>query len=79
MSAQHRLIWDFRGPEAKHFAEHHAKHLKEYVQSKELEEVICDIEELTPMRWIAYMQGKKNQMESIKPILKPQFEMPIEE
>lgn len=77
MSNQHKLIWDFRGPEAKHFAEHHAKHLKEYVAIKELKNIICDIQELTPIRWIAYMQGEKSQMESIKPILKPQFEAPV--
>lgn len=77
MSTLHRLIWDFRGPEAQHFAKHHAKHLKEYINMEKLEDISCDIQELTPMRWIAYMQGEKQKMESIKSILKPQFEASI--
>ena len=33
MAARLKLIWDFRGPDAKHIAEHHAIHLREYVES----------------------------------------------
>lgn len=77
MSTRNKLIWDFRGPEAKHFAAHHAKHLREYVEAKHLEDTICEFEELSDMRAIAYMEGPTDKMEQVKPILKPQFEAPV--
>jgi len=76
MSDRLKLIWDFRGPDAKHIAEHHAIHLREYVDAENLENTVCDIQELSDMRFIAFMEGPKDKMESVKPILKPQFEMP---
>jgi len=77
MTDRIKLIWDFRGPEAKHFAEHHAKHLREYVIAEGLENTNCDIEILNPMRAIAFMEGEREKMNAIKPILKPQFEAPV--
>lgn len=74
---QHKLIWDFNGPDAKQFAEHHARHLGEFVQMRQLENVSCDIQELNPMRWVAYMQGEHDLMQSLKSTLKPRFEAPV--
>jgi len=28
------LLWDFRGPDAEAFAQHHAQHLREFVQAE---------------------------------------------
>lgn len=78
MSTRNKLIWDFKGPEAKHIANHHAIHLREYVEAEGLEDTICDMEELSEMRAIAYMEGPRDKMELVKPILKPQFEAPVE-
>lgn len=79
MTDRNKLIWDFRGPDAKHIAEHHAIHLREYVKSEGLEDTICDIQELSEMRYIAFMEGPKSKMELVKPILKPQFEVPAKQ
>ena len=42
-----KLVWDFRGMEAKHFAEHHAAHLKQYAMAENLQDTQEGFEEVT--------------------------------
>ncbi len=78
MSDRIRLIWDFKGPESKHMADHHAQHLSEFVEARKLEETSCGVEVLSPMRTLAFMEGEEIQMEEVKPILRPHYEKEVE-
>lgn len=71
MSERIKLIWDFRGPDAKHIAEHHSEKLTDYAKAQKLNDVICDIQELTGMHAIAYMVVDKEEMEPVNSVLRP--------
>ncbi len=71
MSKKIKLIWDFRGPDAKPIAEHHAKHLKEFATAKELHNIICGVEDKNPMHAIAYIVVNESEMGSVRDALKP--------
>ncbi len=66
-----KLIWDFRGPNAKHIATHHAKHLSEFVRDEAIKNAICETEAITEMHHIAFLITDKNQMEFLRERLKP--------
>ncbi|MCG2419426.1 hypothetical protein K8089_10355 [Aequorivita sp. F47161] len=71
MSERVKLIWDFRGPNAQHIAQHHAKHLNEYVETKNLQNSFTGYEEISPMFHIAFLVAEKSQMNSLRETLKP--------
>jgi hypothetical protein len=71
MSNKIKLIWDFRGPDAKPIAEHHAKHLKEFASSKKLQGILCGTEDRTPLHAIAYMVVSESEMGSVRDALRP--------
>jgi hypothetical protein len=66
-----KLIWDFRGPASLKTAEHHVIHLKEYVQSNELDITIIDIETFNEMHSLAYLVVNESDMKPIRDGLKP--------
>jgi hypothetical protein len=66
-----KLIWDFRGPNAKPIAKHHVKHLEEFSISENLQHTICNIQEINSMHYIAYLVVEKTQMNALREILKP--------
>lgn len=66
-----KLIWDFRGPDANKIAEHHEKHLKEYIIAQKLTISITGIETLSDMHTIAFMVVNEDQMKPIRDVLKP--------
>jgi len=66
-----KLIWDFRGPDAKPIAEHHAKHLKEFASAKKLRDNLCGVEAKTPMHAIAYLVVHESEMGPVRDALKP--------
>ncbi len=66
-----KLIWDFRGPNALKIAEHHAKHLKEFITTESLEITTCDTEQITPMHCTAFLIIGKDKMNFIRERLKP--------
>ena len=66
-----KLIWDFRGPDALKIAEHHEKHLKEYISSEKLNIPITGFERLSDSHSIAFLVVDENQMKSIRDALKP--------
>lgn len=66
-----KLIWDFRGPEALKIAEHHERHLKEYIQIEKLALDITGYEPLTEGHAIAFMVVTEDKMIAIRDVLKP--------
>jgi hypothetical protein len=50
-----KLIWDFRGPEGFRTAEHHEKHLKEFIAMEKLPLDITGHEQMNEMHSLAYM------------------------
>ncbi|SRX75143.1 hypothetical protein [Aequorivita antarctica] len=71
MTERVKLIWDFHGPNSKHIAEHHAKHLTEFAEAKKLENAFTGKEEITPMHHIAYFVVDKSLMNTLRETLKP--------
>lgn len=66
-----KLIWDFRGPNAKPIAEHHAIHLQEFAISEGLQHTICKTEEISEMHHIAYLVVEEKHMNDLRERLKP--------
>lgn len=71
MNRQLKLIWDFRGPVALKTAEHHEKHLKEFISIEKLDLKITGFEELSNMHSIAYIVVNEKDMISVRDTLKP--------
>ncbi len=71
MTDRVKLIWDFRGPNAKHIAEHHTKHLGEFVVAENLQNTILGQEELGAMYHIAFLVVEKHLMNTLRETLKP--------
>lgn len=74
-----QLIWDFRGPDAAQTAEHHAKHLQEYVDAKNYELRIADFEIVSDSFAVATLIVYEKDMIEFRDILKPQRAVYIDE
>jgi hypothetical protein len=66
-----KLIWDFHGPDALKIAEHHEKHLKEYITIEKLDITITGIETLGDMHTLAFIVVEEDGMKPIRDALKP--------
>lgn len=66
-----KLIWDFRGPAAAKTAEHHEKHLKEYIAIEKLPLNITGFNILNDMYSIAWMVVTDDYMIQVRDALKP--------
>lgn len=66
-----KLIWDFKGPDGIKIAEHHAVHLKEFIQNDKLENFPLGFEVLNDDHAIAFMVVPEDQMKPIRDALKP--------
>jgi len=66
-----KLIWDFRGPAASKTAEHHEKHLKEYIAIERTALHITGHKHLNDMYSIAFMVVEENEMIPVRDALKP--------
>ena len=66
-----KLIWDFHGPDATKIAEHHEKHLKEYIIIEKLDISITGVETLNDLQSIAFLVVNEDQMKPIRDALKP--------
>lgn len=66
-----KLIWDFHGPDALKIAEHHEKHLKEYIIAEKLDITITGIETLGDMHTLAFIVVEEDGMKPIRDALKP--------
>ena len=68
---QIKLIWDFRGPAAAKTAEHHEKHLKEFITIEKIPLNITGFEALTDVYAIAWMVVTDENMIAVRDALKP--------
>ncbi len=68
---QIKLIWDFRGPDAAVTAEHHEKHLKEYITLEKLPLNITGFETKNELHAIAFMVVTDEHMIQVRDALKP--------
>ena len=66
-----KLIWDFRGPAAAQTAEHHEKHLAEFVYLENLPQGSTGFKHLSELHSIAYLVVNKSDMKDVRDILKP--------
>ncbi|MXV38096.1 hypothetical protein GO491_05315 [Flavobacteriaceae bacterium Ap0902] len=71
MEKKIKLIWDFRNRDVEHFAEHHAKHLKEFLEKENYEFVHTGIELIHEHHAIAYMVVDEKDMLRFRDALKP--------
>lgn len=71
MSKNIKLIWDFRGPEASKTAEHHEKHLKEYIAIEGTALNITGHHDVNEMLSFAFMVVEESEMIPIRDALKP--------
>jgi len=66
-----KLIWDFRGPAAQKTAEHHEIHLKEFIIAENIISNSTGNKQVNEMHSIAYMVVKKEDMITVRDLLKP--------
>ncbi|MEW4924836.1 hypothetical protein [Algibacter sp. 2305UL17-15] len=66
-----KLIWDFRGPDAKKIAEHHEIHLKDFIKAEQLALDITGVEVLSEMHAVAFMVVTEVEMKPIRDALRP--------
>ncbi|MGB5275455.1 MAG: hypothetical protein WBN39_15475 [Flavobacteriaceae bacterium] len=71
MNRRIKLIWDFKGPMAGKTAEHHEKHLKEYIRSEQLPLQITGHRHLGEMHSLAFMVVDEGDMIKVRDVLKP--------
>lgn len=66
-----KLIWDFRGPEAKQIAEHHAVHLREFSEKENLPFLEAGVEVVNPMYSMAFIIVMEERMITFRDALVP--------
>jgi len=71
MERKIKLIWDFRGLAAAKTAEHHEKHLKEYISIEALKLQITGHQHMNEMHSTAFMVIDESQMIQLRDALKP--------
>ena len=65
------MIWDFKGPAAGKTAEHHEKHLKDYVSIEKTNLDITGFQHLHDMHSLAFMVVEENEVIVVRDALKP--------
>ena len=71
MSRKIKLLWDFRGPDAKETAKHHTIHLKEFTTLENLSFYEIDIQEKNEMLCAAFIIVDEKDMKTYRDALKP--------
>ena len=71
MTQRIKLIWDFRGPDAKEIAEHHAIHLQEFAIREKLSRKEIDCEFGNDSHWMACMTVSEEEMIKVRDALRP--------
>ena len=71
MSKRIKLIWDFRGPDARAFAEHHVIHLKEFAQKEGLALDEAECSPLSDLHWTASLLVVEEEMIKVRDALRP--------
>lgn len=71
MNRKIKLLWDFRGPDAKETAKHHTIHLKEFATLENLTFYEVDIQEKNEMLVSAFITVDETDMKTYRDALKP--------
>lgn len=71
MERKLRLLWDFRGEDAKETAIHHTKHLQEFATLEKLKYHSIDIRESNPMLCSAFIIINEKDLKIYRDALKP--------
>ncbi|WP_297805407.1 hypothetical protein [uncultured Polaribacter sp.] len=71
MNRKIKLLWDFRGPDAKETAKHHTIHLKEFATIEKLNFHEIDIQEKNEMLFSAFITVDEKDMKIYRDALKP--------
>ncbi len=71
MDRKIKLIWDFRGPDAREVAKHHEKHLKEYILNSSLPIKITGNKDYSMAHSIAFMVVQESDMIQVRDALLP--------
>lgn len=71
MNRKIKLLWDFRGPDAKETAIHHTIHLREFATLKQLTFYEIDIQVKNPMLVAAFILVDEKDMKIYRDALKP--------
>ncbi len=71
MNRKIKLIWDFRGTAAAKTAEHHEKHLKEYIVMEKVPLKITGVQHVNDVFSLAFMVVLEDQMIAHRDALKP--------
>lgn len=71
MKRKIKLLWDFRGPDAKQTAKHHTIHLKEFATLESLSFHEIDIQEKNPMLCTAFITVYEKDMKIYRDALQP--------
>ncbi len=66
-----KLTWEFKGPDAEHFAVHHEIHLKQYALAENLLDTTSSAEQMNPELWVASLIVDKSDMIKVRDALKP--------
>ena len=66
-----KMIWDFRGPNALKTAEHHEKHLKEYIVLNNLKVELTGFEALSGVHAVAFIVVEESEVNALPVALKP--------
>ena len=71
MNRKIKFLWDFRGPDAREIARHHAVHLSDFIKKEKLSLDISGHEDLSELHSIAYMVVEESSMIQIRDALLP--------
>ena len=71
MNRKIKLLWDFRGEDAKETAKHHTIHLKEFATLENLDFFEISIQEKNPMLYAAFITVAEKDMKIYRDALKP--------
>jgi len=66
-----KLIWDFKGDEAKEIAKHHIVHIDQFAAKENIELIASGVDSINEMHTIAYMVVLEPQMIAVRDALKP--------
>ena len=67
-----KVLWDFRGPDARKIAEHHKLHLQEFADSEHIQLLDIGIQEHSDFFAAAYLTVHESDLLLVRDRLKPQ-------
>lgn len=66
-----KAIWDFRGPNAAHTAEHFRKHLEEFALAEQVTFHKMGVEHYSPSHSIVFMVVSEDHVKKVRSLLRP--------